>query len=144
MPRVRLELPELLPFSTEIPVRISDLNYGGHVGNDAMLSIAHEARVRFLRSLGYTERDIEGCSIIMSDAVLLYRSEAFYGDVLVVHVGAGEFTRAGCDFYYRISNRDSDKEVARVKTGIVFYDYGTRKPVEVPDAFRARCAALNG
>ena len=46
MARVEIELPEQFPFATEIPIRISDINYGNHLGNDAVLSLAQEARVR--------------------------------------------------------------------------------------------------
>ena len=49
MPRVKVALPATFPFRTEIPVRITDLNYGGHLGNDALLGLLHEARVHFLR-----------------------------------------------------------------------------------------------
>jgi acyl-CoA thioester hydrolase len=76
MARVKLEIPETLPFSTEISVRIGDINYGGHLGNDAVLSIVHEARVRFLGSLGYTEMNVEGKGIIMTDAVVVFKPSA--------------------------------------------------------------------
>ena len=33
MGRVKLELPETFSFSTELTVRVTDLNYGGHLGN---------------------------------------------------------------------------------------------------------------
>ena len=48
MSRIKLALPDRWTFSTELPVRISDINYGGHLGNDAVLALAQEARVRFL------------------------------------------------------------------------------------------------
>jgi hypothetical protein len=33
MARIKLELPETFPFSTERTVRITDLKDGGHLGN---------------------------------------------------------------------------------------------------------------
>ncbi len=42
-------------FSATLEVRISDINYGNHLGHDSLVSLLHEARVRFLRHLGYTE-----------------------------------------------------------------------------------------
>jgi len=133
---VKLDLPERVVFSTEIPIRISDVNYGGHVGNDAFLALAHEARLRFLQHFGYGEQDIEGRGIIMSDAAIVYRSESFYGDVLRVDIGIGSFTQIGCDILYAFWNKQSGKEVARLKTGIVFFDYASRKPVPVPKRFQ--------
>ncbi len=139
MSRVRLELPERYLFTTEIAVRVSDINYGGHLGNDAVLSLAQEARVRFLRSHGWSEKDVGGVGIILTDAVVVYRSEAFYGDVLVIDVAVGGLEKLGCDFLFRMVSKDSGREVARVKTGVVFFDYAARKPRPVPEEFRILC-----
>lgn len=141
MPRVKLDIPDTLPFSTEIPIRIGDINYGGHLGNDSVLSIVHEARVRFLGSLGYTETNVEGKGMIMTDAVVVYKSEGFYGDVLRVEVGVTDFQPVGCDFFYRLSNTNSGKEVASAKTGIVFLDRQAKKVSSVPDEFRSKLSS---
>lgn len=136
MSRIRIDLPEKFVYSTSVPVRITDINYGGHLGNDALLSIVHEARVRFLKHLGYTELDIEGRSIIMSDAAVVYKAEIFYGDMLHIDIAVTDVQQSSCDIVYRIANETSGTEVARAKTGIVFFDYQAKKPVAVPDAFR--------
>ena len=54
MARIKIAVPPQFTFSTQIPVRITDINYGGHLGNDALLALLHEARVQFLRRYGYT------------------------------------------------------------------------------------------
>src|SRR5512140_2273660 len=105
MARVKLQLPASFPFRTEIPVRISDINYGGHLGNDAVLSIVHEARIQFLRNLGYSELDIEGTGIMMTYAVIVYSSEGFYGDVLSIEIGATDFQFTQCDIIFRLTNK---------------------------------------
>ncbi len=138
MARIKLDLPDKLPFSIEIPIRISDINYGGHLGHDAILPLTHEARIGFLASMGYNEGNIEGLTYIMSDAVIVYKSQAFHGQTLTIEVGVGDFGRKSCDFVYRITNRDTGIEVARAKTGMVFFDYKEGKSVEVPPRFRAR------
>jgi 4-hydroxybenzoyl-CoA thioesterase len=137
MPRIRIEMPEKFPFRTEMTVRIGDINYGGHLGNDAVLSLAHEGRLRFLQSHGLSEMDVGGCGIIMVDAAVEYKGEAFQGDRLLVEVGFGETTARGCDFLYRITRCAGGEEIARVKTGIVFFDYERRKVSHMPPAFRA-------
>jgi acyl-CoA thioester hydrolase len=139
MARVRLQLPTNFLFKTEIPIRISDINYGGHLGNDAVLSIVHEARIQFLRNLGYSEFDIEGTGIMMTDAIIVYSSEGLYGDVLIVEVGTTDFQSTHCDVVFRLTNMATHKEVARVKTGIAFFDNLTRKISAVPEAFRKKC-----
>lgn len=138
MARIQIELPAQLPFSTEITLYLSHMNYGGHLDNALLLTIVSEARARFFKSLGYTELDVEGVGIIVSDAALQYRSEAFHGEVMVVRMGAAEFGSKGCDLLWCMNEKTTGREVARGKTGIVFFDYTTRKIAPVPDNFRQR------
>jgi 4-hydroxybenzoyl-CoA thioesterase len=88
--------------------------------------------------MGYSEQDAAGAGLIMLDAVVVYRSEAFHGDVLHVEVALSDPQATGCDFLYRMSNLVTRKEVARVKTGMAFFDYTRHKVVPMPAAFRAR------
>ena len=135
MARIKLELPETFPFRTELTVRITDLNYGGHLGNADTLVLIHEARVRFLKSVGYSEIDVEGYGTIMLDSVILYKSQAFAGEILVVEVAAGDFNRIGCDIFYRLTNKETGVVVATAKTGISVFDYESQKRVSPPAAF---------
>jgi acyl-CoA thioester hydrolase len=143
MARVKLQLPNSYHFRTEIPIRISDINYGGHLGNDAVLSLVHEARIQFLRYLGYSELDIEGTGIMMTDAVVVYTTEGFYGEILMIDVGTADFQLTQCDVLFRLTSKTTNKEVARVKTGIAFFNTQTRKISTVPDAFRKKCETAN-
>ena len=68
MPRIRIDLPATFPFAIELPVRITDVNYGGHLGNDALLSLLHEARCRFLLHHGCSEANTAGVGMVMVDA----------------------------------------------------------------------------
>ncbi len=136
MARIKIDMPENYIFSTEIPIRISDINYGGHLGNDAVLSMVHEARLRFLKYFHYTEFDVDGLGIIMTDSAIMYRAEGFHGDVLKIDVAVGDFNKYGCDIYYMITNKQTAAEIACAKTGIVFFDYETRKVVAMPEAFK--------
>lgn len=141
MARIKLELPEKFSFSTELAVRITDLNYGGHLGNADTLVLLHEARVRFLKSHGYSEIDVEGFGTIMLDAVILFKSQAFAGDVLVAEVTAGDFSRIGCDIFYRLTNKENGAVVAEAKTGISVFDYEKQKRVSPPEAFVSKLSA---
>jgi acyl-CoA thioester hydrolase len=136
MSRVNIDLPSTFLFTTELTVRITDINYNGHLGNDAVLSLVHEARMRFLRHFGFTELDIAGVGIIMADSAVIYRSEAFQGDILVIDIAVDDIRPTGCDLLYRLAQKSSGREVARVKTGIVFFDYSHRKIVPMPEQFR--------
>lgn len=135
MARPTLVLPETVDFTAEIPIRISDINYGGHLGNDAVLAIVHEVRIRFLAQYGYTEHNCAGSGLIMADALIVFRSEAFHGDVLRADVSVGEISGAGFQLFTRLVNRATQSEVARIRTGMVFFDYTRRRPVPAPEEF---------
>ena len=135
MARIELNLPDDFSFSTDVRVRISDSNYGNHLGNDALLSLVHEARLQFLQSRGFSELDIDGCGLILTDAVIVYKSQGFHGDLLTILAAVGDFTKYGCDFFYKVIRKNGGKEVARAKTGVVFFDYNRQKVAPVPAAF---------
>ncbi len=136
MSRVKLNLPETFFFSTELPIRIYDINYGNHLGNDAVLRLMHEARVQWFRQCNLDELDIDGIGLVISDAVIVYQSQGLYGDLLTVEIAASDLGRYGCDFFYRLSNKLAGREIARAKTGIVFFDYRIQKVAGVPERFK--------
>ena len=138
MPRIRIDLPDRFPFATELPIYINHINYGNHLDNAALLMLVSEARVRFFQWLGYSELDVEGVGVIVADAAVQYRSEAFHGETLRIEIAADDFNKYGCDFVWRISA--GEREVARGKHGMMFFDYRERKPAPVPPAFSARLA----
>jgi acyl-CoA thioester hydrolase len=134
MARIKVDLPPHFHFSTTIAVRITDINYGGHVGNDAILSLIHEARMRFLQHIGYTEMNFAGAALIMSDVAIEYKSEIFYGDSLNITVGFNDIGKVGFDMVYKIEKASSEKNtiVALAKTGMVSFDYQHKKIISLP------------
>ena len=138
MARIKIDLPDLFPFETTIPIRITDLNYGDHLGNDTVLAFAHEARVRYLRSLGLSELDAGGAGLTMTDAAVVYRSQGRFGQVIRIQVAASEFGRSSFEMVYRMTDGDTGGDVALVKTGMAFFDYGRQKIVAMPADFRER------
>lgn len=131
MERIEIIFPETIHFTTELTVRITDLNYGGHLGNDKVLALAHEARVQYLNSLGFTEFDLSGVGLIMADAALQFRAEAFAGEVIKIELAVPEVSRVGFSLFYRMTS--NHREVALVKTNLVCFDYKIRKVVSLPE-----------
>jgi acyl-CoA thioester hydrolase len=137
MARVKIALPDTFPFATQLPVRITDLNYGAHLGNDALLSILHEARVQFLAFLGTAELDpVTKFGFIMADVAIEYKGEAFYGDVLHIEIGTNDLGKYGFDIVYQVKNQVG-RDIARAKTGMLCFDYNTRKLRSVPPELAA-------
>ena len=142
MARVIIDLPTHFVFSTEVPIYIGHINHGHHLDNAALLALVSETRTRFFRFLGYAELDVEGVGVVVADAAVHYKSEAFYGETLVFEMTPADFNRYGCDFVWRARDKASGREVARGKNGIVFFDYQARRPTPVPPAFVARVESL--
>lgn len=137
MSRVRINMPLQIQFKTELPVRITDINYGGHVGNDSILSIAHEIRMQFLKSLNFDEFNLAGAGLIMSDASIEFKNELFYGETILASLSIENVSKVSFDLFYKLEKKNADKTVlvALIKTGMVCYDYSAKKIVAVPKEF---------
>ncbi|QLI82802.1 acyl-CoA thioesterase [Chitinibacter fontanus] len=136
MARVVLDLPACDLFTAELAIRIRDINYGQHLSNDALMAMLHETRLQWLAQLGFaSEMDIDGKGLIMADAAIVFENEAFYGDVLLIRLGAAEISRASFELYYDISSQN--QAIAKAKTTLVAYDYPQRKITSLPLALRA-------
>jgi YbgC/YbaW family acyl-CoA thioester hydrolase len=135
MERIKISLPGNFHFSTIIKIRITDLNYGGHVGNDSFLSLIHEARQQFLNYFGYSELEFENVSLIMADASLEFKKELNYGDEIKISVAASGFDKYGFELFYKIEIiNDKDFILAgKAKTGMLCYDYQAKKIMAVPE-----------
>ena len=134
MARLKISLPSTSIGSIQIPVRITDINYGNHVSNNAIVEIVHEARMQFLNQHGFTEMDVAGTSLIMSDLCVEYKNESFYNDLLEIKIFAGEISRVSFELLYEISTKRKGTTViiALSKTGMVCYNYQIKKVESVP------------
>jgi acyl-CoA thioesterase FadM len=140
MQKVKIEEPPVYHFSVDIPVRITDLNYGNHVGNDAFLGLVHETRVQYLKHLGYSEMNTEGFGLIMADAAIRFMAELFYGDVVRIDVAAFGFSSVGFDLIYRLNVERAENTIVAglAKTGMILFDYEKRRPVVLPEILKQR------
>jgi acyl-CoA thioesterase FadM len=140
MPRNDLNLPERLSFATRLTVRITDINYGNHVGNDAVLGLLHEARLRFFADFGWSETDLDGVALIMREARVLFLSQMVYGQDLEVSVGVLVQGRTGFDLGYRIADAGSRQGLVEARTAMVCFDYAKGRPVRLPTGAARRFA----
>lgn len=129
-----------LPYAT----RIGDINYGGHVSNAAVFHYFQDARIAYLAHLGpYSERDLgEGLGLVVLEARALYRAEMFLGDLLQIGARVESLGRTSFSMGFRIER--GGQVTAEGNTVLVAFDYRSRKPRRVPQAFREAAAALEG
>ncbi len=144
MNRIKIDLPDNFKFSTTITIRVTDLNYGGHVGNDSFLSLIHEARQQFLISHGYKELEIEGIGLIMADVAIEFKKELNYGNIVKLSVAAGGFDKLGFDLFYKMEIINGEEIVlaGKAKTGMLCFDYAQKKIVAVPMEVIGKLSAI--
>ena len=138
MARVKLEMPDNKIVVVSVPVRITDINYGNHLGNDSFVSIIHEARMLWLQQYSYTELNIEGTGLILADLMIEFKSESYYGDTIEVAIAVGEISKVSFELYYQLHTKRNDKLIllALAKTGMVCYDYAIKKVVVIPEKLK--------
>lgn len=133
-------------YTVFLQVRISDINYGNHLGHDSLISLLHEARLQFLQSLGLNEIETDGIGIILTELVVSYKNEAFYGDNLVIGINFGQVKGSSFELIYQIT-QESGKLIARAATLMAYFDYKKRKVARAPakflNAFEACASKIN-
>lgn len=143
MARLTLEFPEeQYCYSTQLTVRVTDINGANHLGNDSMISMISEARARFLYEFGVREKE-SGSGIIVTDLATTYRAEGHARDQLLFEVGVMDFNKYGGDITFRITRPQDGKLIAMAKSGFVFFDYQAGKVAPMPAAFRAKFPRVN-
>lgn len=125
-------------FTTMLEVRIYDINYGNHLGHDSLISLLHEARMRFLKSVGFAEINTNGIGILITNLVVNYLSEAFYGDKLIINIGIGDISKTTMELIYQAIHQETKKEIGRALTSMTFYDYHKAKVAKIPQELLIR------
>lgn len=144
MARITLQFPdEQFCYSTQLTVRVTDINAAQHLGNDSMISMISEARARFLFDHSVEEDRDDHVGIIVTDLATTYRAEAYARDELLFEVGVMDFNRYGGDIIFRITRPADEALIAMAKSGFVFFNYREKKVVPMPAPFAARFPRVN-
>ena len=135
MPRTKLtELP-VYKFRYPITLQPRDINYGGHLGVDSLVSIVGTARAYIFKSAGLSEINLgDGrTGIIMMDLVVNLKAEGFMFDNLEVYTHIGELTKNGFRFFHKVTR--GAPIIALVESGFLAFDYTAEKVTRVPETF---------
>ena len=137
MPRTVLEEQSSYEFNFETTVRKHNLNYAGHLGNDALVGLIQEARIGLFNALDYKELDLGDCKtgIIIADLVVNFKSEGFLDDKLRIESHIGDVTDKSLRIYHRVLKDKDDSMLALVETGLVAFDYSSRRITTFPLGF---------
>lgn len=125
-------------FSTEITIQVSDINYGGHVGNERYLLFAQETRMRFLHSIGCSEMRFGPFGLVLVEAGVEYLAELFHGEKIVVSLAIDNVLRSSFDCYYKVETERNGVVItsALIKTSMLCFDYAERKVRSIPEEIK--------
>ena len=113
-------------------IQIRDINYGQHLDHLALLGYLHETRVRYLKSIGCTETNIDGknSSLITSKLTCNYKKECFYGDIINIQLDLHKESELRLIFKYIVTS--NDKIAATAEITVAFLD-ANHKLIKVPN-----------
>ena len=138
MPRIKLKKNSSYEFQYRTQIKVRDLNYAGHLGNDSLVGILHEARADLFNHLNAAELDLgDGTTgIVLTDLVINYLGEGHMFDELTVMSHVDEIEKTGFRvFHYAINE---NRPIALAESGIRAFDYQKRKIVKIPKIFLDR------
>ncbi|MCA1770129.1 MAG: acyl-CoA thioesterase [Halomonas sp.] len=145
MERVRLEFPEAdIVHRHPLTVRVTDMNYGRHLGHDTLVSLLHEARIQAFGALGLTEWDMGGYPSVVADLAVQYQSEARWPDALVVETAIQTSAGRAITVYHRVCHAEGGRPVATARLNVMLIDPVAGRPVAVPQAVAAALAGAGG
>lgn len=136
-------------YRSQLRVQIGDINYGGHLGHDRLITLLHQARLDFLQQLSAyagaqkqscahnqnipDEADCFGVGLIMRRLQVEYLAEAFLRDALVVEMQVSDVKMSRFVLSYRVLRDET--LIASAQTMMVAFDYQARKVCALPEAF---------
>lgn len=122
-------------FSINYKVIVSDINYGGHMGNERALIIFQQCRMDWLNSIGYDEINIgEDKGIIQLESHVFYLKEVTLGENLKCFIKDVEFTKSSFEIFYEVIN-EKNEVALKGSTKNMAFDYNRKKPSRIPKEF---------
>ena len=128
-------------FETKMSVRVSDLNYGNHVGHDKLISMIHHARLLFLNKNEFSEGNIGNnihqnkVGLIVAELSISYKNPLFLFDEILFQVYSGNIKNRSFDLITEIYNISNKKLIATCIVTCVAYDYSRNIPASIPETF---------
>ena len=135
MPRLSLVEQPAYEHTYTMMVRVTDINHAGHLGNEALLGLVHEARTHFLKALSFDTivSAQQPIGLIIADLAVNFKEEGFAHEEVSVDSQIDELGQKSFRLFHRI--RRGRQIIALVETGMVAYSYSARQATNLPGGF---------
>ena len=133
------------PVVTTIPVLWGDEDAFGHVNNLVYLRWCETARVEYLLRAGmWIDLPPAGTGPILASLKCDYKAQLTYPDTVDVGTRVGAIGNSSMRMEHIVVSRNLGGVAAVVDSTLVWFDYGSRRPVTVPERIRQVIADLQG
>ena len=131
----------LFIYTHKLRTRYNETDQMGYVYHARYLEYFEAARTEFVRSLGYTYKEMEdnGVMLPVIKAELQFNTSIFYDDELLVDIMFYEIPMVRLRTFYRVrTERGGDEPHVLGYVELVFLDAEKRKPTKAPAKFIER------
>jgi acyl-CoA thioester hydrolase len=133
----------LFKFSACTRVGFSDTDAQGIVYYGRYNPYFDLARVEYLRALGQLHREAEGEFVMRANDVE-YFAPARFDDELEIFARVSRIGRTSITFEFSAHKLPEDMLLVTAHQTLVYIDLAERRPLQVPDDYRARVIAFEG
>jgi acyl-CoA thioester hydrolase len=130
-------------FSARTRVGFSDTDAQGIVYYGRYNPYFDLARVEYLRALGQLHREAEGEFVMRANDVE-YFAPARFDDELEIFARVSRIGRTSITFEFSAHKLPEDMLLVTAHQTLVYIDLAERRPLQVPDDYRARVIAFEG
>ena len=125
-------------------MRFRDIDAFGHVNNAVFFSYVELARIRYLLDVLKPDEPFDRLPLILARVELDYRSPITFDNEVVVDTRVERVGRTSFAMSHRMTAGPEGRLAADVQTVLVTYDYGSARPMPVPDDWRGRLGEHEG
>lgn len=130
---------------TTIPLLWGDEDAFGHVNNLIYLRWCETARVEYMLRTGmWVDLPPSGTGPILASLKCDYKAQLTYPDTVDVGTRIGAIRNSSFQMEHIVVSRNLAGVAAVVDSTLVWFDYGSRKAVAVPEQIRQVIAELQG
>ncbi|MEO5884241.1 MAG: thioesterase family protein [Candidatus Limnocylindrales bacterium] len=133
------DLPGAFRHHVTIDVRFADTDAMGHVNNAVYLTYCETARIRYWTDVTgepVAARHHRAESLILAEARITYRAQAFHTDRITVETRATRIGSSSFTLEHRLTAQAPDgpaRLIALSDSVLVRYDYATERPAALSD-----------
>jgi acyl-CoA thioester hydrolase len=131
-------------FSALVRVGFDETDAQGVVYYGRYLPYFDRARVEYLRHLGLLGRPEPRGEFVMRRSLCEYEAPARFDDLLEVFLRSAAIGRSSARFEFRVHHAEHGQLLAAAEQTIVLIDADTRRPIPIPEGYRAAVQLFEG